>query len=675
MNPLTIQHFNTIRETAPFDQIKVEDFEPAIMEGIRLENEAIAAIVGNTETPTFKNTILPRTDEVLSRATTIFYNLLSAHTSDEMDALAQKLSPILTEHANRILLNPELFQRIKYVKETATGLNAEEQMLLDKVYEGFERNGACLNPEDKQKLSELEIELSALTLQFNQNNLKETNAFHLHLKEENQLDGLPQTAIDAARQAAREQNRDGWVFTLHTPSYLPFMTYARDRELRRTMYMAKNTICCKENDQNNCQIVTRIVNLRREIAQLLGYQHYADYVLTRRMAQDTAHVFHLMDQLLDAYMPVAQTEMKELQEMAQRLEGVDFELNPWDFAYYSHKLKLERYNLDAEMLRPYFRLEKVREGIFSLANRLYGITFRQNKDIPVYHPDVEAYEVFDQDGSYLAVLYTDFFPRSSKQSGAWMTSYQEQYIDDESINHRPHISIVTNFTKPTDVNPSLLTLSEVETFLHEFGHALHGIFSNVRFQSLSGTNVYWDFVELPSQFMENYATEPDFLHTFAYHYQTGESIPDTLIQRIRDSRNFQCGYQCTRQLSFCFLDMAYYTMTNPLTEDIMTFEKKAWAQTQLFPQVADTNMSVQFGHIMSGGYAAGYYSYKWAEVLDADAFSLFRQNGIFNPNTAQTFRTEILSKGGTEPPMDLYKRFRGQEPTIEALLKRNGIKQ
>lgn len=673
MNPLLTDKFKTLHGTAPFSQIKLEHFEPAIMEGMRLEDEAIQAIINNPEEPTFQNTIQPRTSELLDTATTIFFNLISANTNDEMDELAQKLSPLLTEHANRIMLNEDLFKRVKYVYEHHGDLAPEEQTLLENVYQGFLRHGACLNAEDKKRFSALQVELSTLTLQFSQNGLKQTNAFQLHLTDKKQLSGLPQTAIEAAAQAAQEKQLEGWLITLHFPSYQPFMTYADDRELRRQLYMGKMTICAHGDEFDNRQIVQRIVNLRQEIAQLLGYNTYADYVLTRRMAQDTQHVNQLIDQLLKAYMPVARGELRELLQKARQTEGPDFTLMPWDWAYYSHKLKLERYNLDAEMLRPYFPLQKVREGVFSLATKLYGITFRKNSDIEVYHPDVEAFEVFDADGSFLAVLYADFFPRESKQSGAWMTSYLEQYTDDEGNDVRPHVSIVTNFTKPTAERPSLLTLGEIETFLHEFGHALHGMFSKVRFQSLSGTNVFWDFVELPSQFMENYAVEPEFLHTFAFHYQTGEPIPTSLIERIRKSRNFMCGYACVRQLSFCLLDMAYYTRTEPLQEDILRFEQHAWRRAKLLPCIEGTCMSVQFSHIMSGGYSAGYYSYKWAEVLDADAFSVFLKNGIMDQQTAQRFRNEVLSKGGTEPPQELYKRFRGQEPTIDALLRRNGL--
>ena len=666
--------YGTPHETVNFEKIQIEDYEEAVMEGMKQEDEAIQKIIENPEEPTFNNTLLPRTDELLSRVTTVFYNQLSAHTSDEMDQLAQKLSPLLTEHTTRILMNPKLFERVKHVRQHAKGLSTEETMLLEKTYESFERNGACLSDEDKKTFSAWNVELSQLTLQFNQNNLKELNNYELHITDKEKLKGLPKSSVQAAAQAAKEKNLEGWLYTLHAPSYTPFMTYADDRELRRQMYMARNTICTHPGEHDNSPIVKRIVNLRRQVAQLLGYKTYAEYILCRRMAQNAGNVYSLINQLLEAYEAKARQEVAEVESLARRIEGNDFQMQPWDFSYYSHKLKCERYDFDTELLRPYFQLEKVKEGIFGLAGRLYGITFQQNKHIPVYHPDVEAYEVFDNDGTFLAVLYTDFFPRESKQSGAWMTSYQEQYIDEQGCDHRPHVSITMNLTKPTEERPSLLTLSEVETFLHEFGHALHGIFSKVHFEALSGTNVYWDFVELPSQFMENYVTEPEFLTTFAHHYKTGETMPKELIDKVRKSRNFLCGYSCLRQLSFCLLDMAYYDTETPFDEDIQNFERTIGSRTQLLPLPENTCMSVQFSHIMSGGYSSGYYSYKWAEVLDADAFSLFQEQGIFNHETARSFRENILSRGGTEPPMTLYKRFRGKEPSIDALLRRNEIK-
>ena len=680
-NPF-FEPYGTPHDTVPFDRIKLEHFEEAFMEGIRRDNEQIEKTINNPEKPTFDNTIINTEEDegyydLLSRVSTVFFNLLSAETNDDMDALAQKMQPILTQHSNDIRLNPKLFERIRYVHLHHRKLTPEEKMLLDNCYEGFVRSGALLNEAGKERLRQLTEEASMLSLQFSQNLLKEQKAFTLDITDEAQLDGLPETAREAAALAAKEQGKQGWVFTLDYPSFSPFMTYSTQRELRKQLYMARNTLCTHENSENNLEICKRLINLRREMAQLLGYKTYADYVLKHRMASNTRNVYRLLDDLIDAYKPTAIKERDELRKLAHK--DVD-KMKPWDSGFYSHKLQMKKYNLDAEMLRPYFELRNVINGVFGLANRLYGITFKENKDIPVYHPDVKAYEVFDKDGSYLAVFYADFHPRKGKQGGAWMTEYQGQHIEMrneklEKRNVRPHVSVVMNLTKPTEDKPALLTLGEVETFLHEFGHSLHGMFANTRFESLSGTNVWWDFVELPSQFMENYAIEKEFLRTFAFHYQTGEPLPDELIQRIVKSRNFMAATACLRQVSFGLLDMAYYTKKDEFKDDIIPFEKKAWKKAILGEQLPDTCMTVQFSHIMAGGYAAGYYSYKWAEVLDADAFSVFKKHGIFDPKTAQSFRDNILSKGGTEHPMTLYKRFRGGEPTIDALLKRNGIKR
>ena len=692
LNPF-LEKYNTPHDTAPFDRIRMEDYEEAFLEGIRRDDEQIEKIINNPEKPTFDNTIISVDDEkdgegyydLLGRVSTVFFNLLSAETNDEMDALAQKMSPILTKHANDIRLNEKLFERIKYVHRHHRKLTPEEKMLLDNCYDGFVRSGALLDAAGKERLRQLTEEASILGLQFSQNLLKENKAFTLHITDEAQLDGLPDTAREAAALAAKEQEKDGWVFTLDFPSYSPFMTYSTQRELRRQMYMAKNTECIHDNEENNLEICKRLINLRRELAQLLGHKTYADYVLKHRMAGNVRNVYKLLNDLIVAYKPTAIKEVAAIEKLAKKLEGKDFKLQPWDIGFYSHKLQLQKYNLDAEMLRPYFELSKVIDGVFGLAHRLYGITFKENKDIPVYHPDVKAYEVFDKDGSYLAVFYADFHPRKGKQGGAWMTEYQSQWKErldlkkpfspDNCRNVRPHVSVVMNLTKPTEEKPALLTLGEVETFLHEFGHSLHGMFANTRFESLSGTNVWWDFVELPSQFMENFAIEKEFLRTFAFHYQTGEPIPDELIARIIKSRNYNVAYACLRQVSFGLLDMAYYTKKDEFTDDIIPFEKKAWKKAMVTEQLPDTCMTVQFSHIMAGGYAAGYYSYKWAEVLDADAFAVFKKHGIFDQKTAQSFRDNILSKGGTENPMALYKKFKGGEPTIDALLKRNGIKR
>lgn len=678
-NPF-FEKYNTPHNTAPFDKVKLEHFEPAFMEGIRRDNEELENIINNPDEPTFENTIAIDYDEekeryfsLLDNVSTVFFNLLSAETNDEMDELAEKIQPILTKHENDVSLNPKLFERIKYVYEHHRPLTEEEEMLLNNTYDGFVRSGALLDEKGKEKLRKLTEEASLLSLQFSQNLLKENKAFTLHITDEKDLEGLPDIQIQAAREAAKERDMDGWVITLDSPSYGPFMQYAVNRDLRKELYMARNTECTHENDSNNLEICKRLINLRREVAQLLGYETFADYVLKKRMATNVQNVYNLLYDLIDAYKPTAIKERDELRAMAKKGEGDDFKMMPWDTAFYSHKLQLEKYNIDSEMLRPYLELSKVIKGVFGLANRLYGITFKENKDIPVYHPDVKAYEVFDKDGSFLAVFYADFHPRKGKQGGAWMTEYQGQSINCRGENIRPHVSVVMNLTKPTENKPALLTLGEVETFLHEFGHSLHGMFANTRFESLSGTSVWWDFVELPSQFMENFSLEREFLNTFAFHYETGEPMPDELIQRVIDSRNFNVAGACLRQVSLGLLDMAYYTKRDEFADDIIAFEKEAWKDAIIGNQLPNTCMTVQFSHIMAGGYAAGYYSYKWAEVLDADAFAVFKKEGVFNPSTAQRFRDCILSKGGTRHPMALYKDFKGAEPSIDALLERNGI--
>ena len=674
--------YSTPHNTVPFHLIKLEHYEEAFMEGMKREKEELDKIINNEEEPTFDNTIIYKDEtkgehyyDLLGRASTIFSCMLGAETNDDFDALAQKMSPLLTQHANDMQLNEKLFKRIKHVYEHHRELTPEEATLLQKVYDGFVRSGALLNEEGKEQFRRLSEEASLLSLQFSQNLLKENKAFELHLTNEEELDGLPESARQMAAHAAQEQNKEGWIFTLDFPSYSPFLTYSTKRELREKLYMAKNTEGIHDNPENNLAICTRLINIRRELAQLLGHETYADYVLEHRMASSIKNVYKLFNDLISAYKPQAIKELKEVEQLAKEMEGDAFEMQPWDFGYYSHKLQLQKYNIDSEMLRPYFELSKVIEGVFGLANRLYGISFKENNEIPVYHQDVKAYDVFDADGSYLAVFYADFHPRKGKQGGAWMTEFQGQWINRKGENIRPHVSVVMNFTKPTPQKPALLTLGEVETFLHEFGHSLHGMFANTRFGSLSGTNVWWDFVELPSQFMENYATEKEFLRTFAYHFESGEPIPDELIDRIIKSKNYLSAYGCLRQVSLGLLDMAYYTQKDEFKEDIITFEKDAWKDAIITKQLPNTCMTTQFSHIISGGYAAGYYSYKWAEVLDADAFSLFKKNGIFDKNTALSFRENILSKGGTEHPMTLYKRFRGQEPTIDALLERNGIKK
>lgn len=733
-----MQPYGTPHDTIPFGSITLLDYEEAFIEGIRRSEELVDMICNDPAEPTFDNTIIRSTGtkhyyDLLERTESIFFNLLSAEKKEGMDELSQKIMPLLTKHANDVSLNTTLFERTKYVYDSYHGkqntqrpLAPEEMRLLEKSYEGFVRSGALLSDDDKEKLRKLTEESSNLSLQFSQNLIKDTKAFVLHLTDKQQLSGLPESAVQAAAHAAKEyfakkhadknaetimlpakgeeqENLEcndgknnstvvegtsagietpseigndgmGWIITLDAPSFRPFLTYSDNRELRQKIFMAYNTLCTHSNSENNFAICQRLVNIRREISQLLGYKNYASYLLEHRMASNVENVYAMLDNLVEAYRPTAVEERKELEEYARKLEGEDFKMEPWDTMYYSHKLQKERYDLDAEMLRPYFKLENVIRGVFGLATTLYGITFRENKKIPVYHPDVKAYEVFDNNGGFLAVLYADFHPREGKQSGAWMTEFQEQYIDDDGTNIRPHISLVMNFTKPTSEKPALLTLGEVTTFLHEFGHSLHGMFANTRFSSMSGTSVWRDFVELPSQFMENYAVEKEFLKTFAEHYETGEIIPDELIERIHRSRNFHVAMSCLQQVKYGLLDMAYYTLEEEFTEDIIPFEKKAWEKACTDEQRMDTCMTVQFSHIMAGGYSAGYYGYKWSEVLDADAFAVFKREGIFNTETAQRFRDTVLSKGGTEHPMTLYKRFKGSEPTIDALLKRDGIK-
>lgn len=671
-NPL-LSSFDTPYQCYPFPAISVKHIAEAIEEGMQKEKEYIRCIVDNNATPDFNNTIeaLEHSADLLSVATTLMYNQLSANTNDELEQLSQNVAPLLSEHHAEIMQNEALFQRVKTVRDGDTSmLSSEQLMLLEQTYQAFERSGATLSVDAKTRFRAIKSELSQLSLQFSQHHLKATNDFLLHVTSQDELQGLPPSQLEQAKQTAAEKQLEGWCFTLHAPSFVPFMKYCGNRALRKRMYMAYHTQCALSNELCNFSLAERLVNLRRELAELLGYTNYAEYVLKRRMAESPERVYHLLHQLLDAYMPIARAEVDEVSAYAKHMMGDDFMLQPWDFAYYSHLLQKEKFDIDEEALRPYFELSRVVSGVFGLAERLYGITFSKNTSIPVYHPDVDAYEVHDADGSFLAVLYTDFHPRESKRGGAWMTNYREA-----GEGERPHVAIVMNFTKPTPSCPALLTHGELETFLHEFGHALHGIFAATKYRSLSGTNVYWDFVELPSQFMENYAVEREFLQTFAVHYETGEVLPEEYINRIINSRNFQVGYACVRQLSFGFLDMAYYTLQAPLTQSIPEFEREAWSALRLLPEVPEACMTVQFEHIMTGGYSAGYYSYKWAEVLDADAFSYFKEHGAFSREVADRFRREILEKGGTEHPMQLYRAFCGREPRVEALMERNGLVQ
>ena len=675
-NPL-LEEFHTPHGTVPFHLLETDHYEAAIKEGIRQHDLEIDAICGNPQPPSFENTIvaLERSGRLLDRALAVFENLLSAETNDEMEALANELMPLVSEHESSMTLNEKLFWRVKEVYEKRDGLSlsAEEKMLLQKTYDHFVRRGANLEGGQKERFRTLAAEVRKLALLFGQNVLKETNGYELLLTEPGQLAGLPPHVVEAARKLASDRGKEGWMFTLAAPSYVPFMAYCEDRALRQQLYLAYNRKATRPNHCNNFPIIRQLVNARMEMARLLGYDNYAAYVLHDRMAGGITAVYRLLDQLREAYLPAAVAEVKEVEQLARRHEGEHFQLMPWDWSFYSEKLRREKFDLDTEMLRPYFELGRVVDGVFGLANRLYGISFRENKDIPVYHPDVRAYEVRDADGRFLAVFYADFYPRAGKKAGAWMTEYKGQWKEN-GTDSRPHVSVVMNFTKPSGQRPALLSFDEVKTFLHEFGHALHGIFADTVYASLSGTHVLWDFVELPSQIMENFAYEKAFLHTFARHYETGELMPDALVQRIVDASNFNVGYACLRQLSFGYLDMAWHARSMAFDGDVEAYEKEAWKAVQLLPFVEGTCMSAQFSHIFSGGYSAGYYSYKWAEVLEADAFSVFQEKGIFSQEAAGRFRKEILSRGGTEPPMELYVRFRGKEPTIDALLRKNGLK-
>ena len=673
-NPL-LAEWNTPHQTPPFSQIELSDYEPAFDAAIACSRAEIEAIVNNPKKPTFGNTIvaLERQGALLDRISGVFYNLLEAATSDQMQEIALRVQPKLTELSNDVSLNPELFARVKAVYEKpGRGLSKEDRKLLEDTYQSFARNGAALSDADKELYRKYTSELSAATLQFGQNALAATNAFTINITDPKVVAELPAFVREGMAADAKARGEKGWTVTLQAPSYVPFMTYSSNRALKEKLWRAYNSRALGgEND--NTQIVKQIANLRLKIANLLGYKCYADYVLERRMAENTPTVMAFLDELLSQTKAYADRDYETVGDYAASL-GFKGQLMPWDWGYYNEKYKHEKYALNDELVKPYFKLENVRKGVFMLANKLYGLNFTPNDKIEVYHPDVTAYDVTDQDGRFMAVLYLDFFPRESKRSGAWMTEFRGAKIVDGKET-RPLVSLVMNFTKPTETAPSLLTFDEVETFLHEFGHALHGMFANSTYQSLSGTNVYWDFVELPSQIMENFGIEKEFLHTFANHYQTGEPLPDELISRLVDASNFNVAYACLRQVSFGLLDMAWYTRNTPFEGDVKAYERQAWAQAQILPTVSETCMSTQFSHIFAGGYSAGYYSYKWAEVLDADAFSLFKQKGIFNEEVANSFRNNILSKGGTEHPMILYKRFRGQEPTIDALLIRNGIKK
>ncbi len=674
-NPL-LETYKTPHQTIPFNELKNEYYFPAFQEAMKQHSAEIDAIVANKQTPTFENTIvaLEKSGSLLTKVGSPFYNMLGSETNDELQAIAEKISPLVTEHSNSIKLNDKLFARVKavYSQKEKLKLTAEQQMLLKNTYEGFANNGANLSEADKAIYRELSKSLNLLTLQYGQNVLKETNNYSLLIADKALLGGLSTDFVEMLASNAKKAGKTGWLLNLKATCYVPFMKYADNRDLRRELYIAYNTKCMLGGEFDNRENVRKIANTRLKIANLLGYKSYADYELIDRMAENKTKVYDLLDKLLAAYKPAAEKEYAAVQEYANK-KGAYFKVQPWDWSYYSEKLKDEKFAINDEMLKPYFELENVKKGVFGLATRLYGIKFVKNTKIPVYNPEVNTYDVTDEKGKFLAVLYTDFHPRDGKRAGAWMNDFKAQCMEGKT-DSRPHITIVMNFTRPTSTKPALLTYDEVTTFLHEFGHSLHGMLTKCTYESLSGTAVYRDFVELPSQIMENWGSQKEFLDGFAVHYKTGEKIPAELIQKIKDSENYNVANFCLRQLSFGYLDMAWHTIEKPFDGDVISYEKKAMASTQVLPALTETSMSPTFSHIFSGGYAAGYYSYKWAEVLDADAFSVFEKNGIFDKKTADSFRKNILERGGTEHPMVLYKRFRGQEPTIDALLKRNGVK-
>lgn len=671
--------YATAYEAIPFDKIKNEHYIPAFEEGFRLLREEVDKIAGNPEKPTFENTIvaLERSGAFLRHVSGAFFGIFSAVTDDEKMAIAQTISPKMSESQYYIFLNKLLFKRVKevYRNMDSPDLSVEDTRLLENTYKGFIDSGAGLKEKERKMYKKISTELSLLSLDFDNNVLKEENRFELLLTNKKELSGLPSDIQRTAASAAKERGQKGWLFTLSAPSYVPFMRYADNRELRKKMYLAKMTVGSQDNDFDNKEIVRKIVNKRLEIARLLGFTNYASYVLKDKMAKDRKQVYRLLRQLLKYYKPLAENEYKTLCEFASGQEKDEvFVLMPWDWNYYAEKLKKRQFNVNDEMTRPYFELERVKKEIFGLAADLYGLTFEENPKIPVYHKDVTVYDVLDSDKSMLGILYTDFFSRDTKQSGAWMSDVKGQFVDDQNVDHRPCVMISMNFQRPVKEQPSLLTYSEVKTFLHEFGHALHGLLSKCKYESMSGTNVKHDFVELPSQIMENWLDEQAFLDRIGVHFKTGKKIPEKLVKNIIEASDFNVGYACCRQVSFGLLDMAWHTLESPFDGSIERFEKKAWKKASILPEVNNTTMSCSFGHLFSGGYAAGYYGYKWAEVLDADAFSLFKENGIFDKRTARSFRENILSKGDSEDPNVLFQRFRRRKPSIKALLQRNGIR-
>lgn len=669
--------FRTTGGAIPFDRITTADYEPAIRRGIQEHNDEIDAIIGNEAEPTFHNTIvaLDRAGAALNRVLGVFYPMLSANADDELLALSERMAPLLSEHFNSITLNTQLWQRVKYVHDhfDATAHDAEDQMLMRETYDGFVRSGANLEGDDRDRYRQLAKRLTELTLKFDQNALKETPRYELWLAADD-LEGLPESAIDAYRQAAHDKGRDdAWLVTLDAPSYMPFMKYSARRDLREKLYKMYNRQCTS-GDYCNLEVLRDIANTRLEMARLMGCKSFADYKLQHTMAETPQAVYDMLHQLRDAYLPVERCEMQRLTAFASQVEGKPVDILPWDYAYYSNKEKDSMFDINDELLRPYFELGRVTQGVFGFATRMYGLRFVANHDAQVFYPDVEVYDVTDEDGKTVGMLYLDFFPRPTKQSGAWMTSFREQYIDDNGNDVRPLVTLTMNFTRPTDTKPSLLTIREVETFMHEFGHALHQLLSRCKYQSLSGTNVYRDFVEVPSQFNENYVYEREFLDSFARHYQTGDPVPQALIDRLLASSQYGAAYACVRQLGFGFIDMAWHSITEPYDGDVFDFEYHAAREVQAFEPIDGCIISSHFTHIFSGGYAAGYYGYKWAEMIECDAFDQFKQHGIFDSETARSWVDHVLSRGGTEAPMTLYKRFRGHEPRIEAMMRRDGIK-
>ena len=673
-NPL-LDNWKTPFETPPFNEILNLHFLPAAEEAIKIASEEVKKITDNAEPASFENTIAPldRAGEILGRISSVLFNLNSAETSKDLQSVARDVSPLLSRFSNDITLNVKLFDRIKAVYENRNSnqLTTEQKILTENKYRNFLLGGAGLDDGQSKRFREISEEMSTLTLKFEENVLEETNSFELHLTEEAQLKGLPESLIEQAVSEAKNRNKTGWIFTLKFPSYVPFMQYSEKRELREKMFRAYSSRGFRDNEYDNKALVVRIVNLRLELARLLGFGNFAAMALGDRMADAPEKVASFLERLSEATKPAAKKDFEQVLQFAREAGHTD-SLERWDWAFYSEKLKKKLHDIDDEILKPYFRLEAAEKAIFDLAGKLYGIRFVLNTDIPVYHPEVKSFEVYDGDGSFLALLYTDYHPRPGKSGGAWMTSYREQRYQ-ENIDIRPLISIVANFSRPTETRPSLLTFNELTTFLHEFGHSLHGMLSRCHYEGLSGTNVARDFVELPSQFMENYAFEKEWLNTWAVHYISGEMIPEEIITRVKDASTFNEGYACSRQVGFSFLDMAWHSVNEPEEVDIYSFEKAALERTELFPAVEGTNMSTAFSHIFAGGYAAGYYGYKWAEVLDADAFSYFTETGIFNPLTAERFRKNILEKGGSENPRELYLKFRGKEPSIEAFLIRSGL--